>query len=132
MTASHQIKGLLAGLATVAAMGTAIAQSTPPASGAANPAMGAGQQSTQGTPMGATGVQPSTGGTAGSGTAGATAGTRGTAGTAGTTGTTGGTTMSGTTGGTAATTTTQRTERTTTTDTDRSTMGARAMRADRN
>jgi hypothetical protein len=56
------IKGLLAGLATVAVIGTALAQSNPPNPAVANPATGAGQQSSQGTPMGMTGT-PGTGGT---------------------------------------------------------------------
>jgi hypothetical protein len=55
MTASIQWKALLAGAATVALIGTAVAQSTPPAP-ASDPAVGAGQRSTQETPMGATGT----------------------------------------------------------------------------
>lgn len=58
MTASkHSLKALFAGLATVALVGTAIAQSTPPTTSNPNPATGAGQQSTQNTPMGSTGTQ---------------------------------------------------------------------------
>lgn len=57
MTASTQLKSLFAGLATVAVVGAAIAQSTPPNPNVSNPAVGAGQQSTQNTPMGTTGVQ---------------------------------------------------------------------------
>ena len=69
MTASkHSLKALLAGLATVALVGTAVAQSTPPTTANPNPATGAGQQSTQNTPMGTTGTQAG-GGTAGSATA---------------------------------------------------------------
>ncbi len=56
MTASNTLKTLLAGLATVAVVGTAIAQGTPPTTASPNAATGAGQQSTQGTPMGTTGV----------------------------------------------------------------------------
>ena len=56
MNASIQIKGILAGIAAVAVMGTAIAQSAPPNRAVVNPAIGAGQQSTQGTPMGMTGT----------------------------------------------------------------------------
>ncbi len=55
MTASTTFKTLLAGLATVAVVGTAVAQGTPPAP-APNAPIGAGQQSSQGTPMGSTGV----------------------------------------------------------------------------
>ncbi|MFN3437492.1 MAG: proteophosphoglycan ppg4 [Acidovorax sp.] len=56
MTASNTLKTLLAGLATVAVVGTAIAQGTPPTTASPNAATGAGQQSSQGTPMGTTGV----------------------------------------------------------------------------
>lgn len=56
MTASNTLKTLLAGLATVAVMGTAMAQGTPPTTASPNAATGAGQQSSQGTPMGTTGV----------------------------------------------------------------------------
>lgn len=56
MTASNTLKTLLAGLATVAVVGTAMAQGTPPTTASPNAATGAGQQSTQGTPMGTTGV----------------------------------------------------------------------------
>lgn len=113
MSASHQIKGLLAGLATVAAMGTAFAQGTPPNPNVSNPAVGAGQQSSQGTPMGTTGTQ--------GGAAGASGSTMGATGSTGTTGSTSGSTMGATGSGSS------------------STMGAssdtgstRAMRADRN
>ncbi|WP_298924062.1 proteophosphoglycan ppg4 [uncultured Ramlibacter sp.] len=95
MNASH-IKGLLAGLAAVAVVGTAVAQSTPPNSNVTNPAVGAGQQSSQGTPMGTTGVQSSTGSTAGS-TAAAPAGSS--------------TTSSSTMGASSDTTTTPRAQR---------------------
>ena len=60
MTASTQLKGLLAGLAAVAIAGSAFAQATPPNPAAKDPATGAGQQSTQTTPMGTTGT-PATG-----------------------------------------------------------------------
>ncbi len=56
MTASTQFKGVLAGLAAVAIAGAALAQSTPPNPAAKDPAVGAGQQSTQTTPMGSTGT----------------------------------------------------------------------------
>lgn len=56
MTASNTLKTLLAGLATVAVVGTAMAQGTPPTTASPNAATGAGQQSSQGTPMGTTGV----------------------------------------------------------------------------
>lgn len=57
MTASQQLKALFAGMATVAAIGAAVAQGTPPNPNMNNPAVGAGQQSSQNTPMGTTGVQ---------------------------------------------------------------------------
>lgn len=56
MTASTTLKTLFAGLATVAVVGTAMAQGTPPTTASPNAATGAGQQSSQGTPMGTTGV----------------------------------------------------------------------------
>lgn len=56
MTASNTLKTMLAGLATVAVVGTAMAQGTPPTTASPNAATGAGQQSSQGTPMGTTGV----------------------------------------------------------------------------
>jgi hypothetical protein len=56
MTASIQWKAMLAGAATVALIGTALAQSTPPTPAATDPAVGAGQRSTQETSMGATGT----------------------------------------------------------------------------
>ena len=70
MTSSTQLKGLLAGLATVTVIGTAFAQGNPPNPAKSAP-VGAGQQSSQKTPMGETGVQAQTGGT----TMGATTGT---------------------------------------------------------
>ena len=66
MTASQQIKGLLAGVATFALIGTAIAQGTPPDPTRSAP-VGAGQQSSQQTPMGTTGVQADTGASTDSG-----------------------------------------------------------------
>jgi hypothetical protein len=63
MSASTQFKGVLAGLAAVAIAGAAIAQATPPNPAAKDPAVGAGQQSTQATPMGSTGT-PAGGSTA--------------------------------------------------------------------
>lgn len=93
MTASkHSLKALLAGFATVALVGTAVAQSTPPTTSSPNPATGAGQQSTQNTPMGSTGTQA--GGGAASGT---TAGSG--ASSSGTSGSTGSSMGSGTTSG---------------------------------
>lgn len=55
MTASMKIKGLLAGVATFALIGTAMAQGVPTDKSKSAP-IGAGQQSTQGTPMGTTGT----------------------------------------------------------------------------
>ena len=56
MNTSIQLKGLLAGVAAMAVFGVAIAQGTPPNTAVTNPAIGAGQQSSQGTSMGTTGV----------------------------------------------------------------------------
>lgn len=90
MTASKSLKTVLAGLATVAVVGTAIAQSTPPAPANPNPATGAGQQSSQNTPMGSTGTQGGTGNATGSATAPATGSSSGsTAGTGTATGSSG-------------------------------------------
>jgi hypothetical protein len=83
MTASTITKGLL-GLATAAVMGAAFAQGTPPNPNVTNPAVGAGQQSSQNTPMGTTGTQgaggaatATTGSTAGSTSTGSSASTMG-------------------------------------------------------
>jgi hypothetical protein len=84
----HSLKALLAGFATVALVGTAVAQSTPPTTANPNPATGAGQQSSQATPMGTTGTQ--TGGTmdpaasSSSGTSGASGTTMGSGSSSGT------------------------------------------------
>ena len=56
MTASQQFKGLLAGVAAVALIGTAMAQGNPPNTAIKNAPEGAGQRSTQNTPMGETGT----------------------------------------------------------------------------
>lgn len=56
------LKGLLAAAAAITVASAAIAQSTPPNPAAKDPAVGAGQQSTQSTPMGATGTPNTTGG----------------------------------------------------------------------
>lgn len=75
MTASNLLKSLLTGVATLALAGAAVAQSTPPTTASPNAATGAGQQSTQNTPMGATGTpgaNTGTGATGGTGSAGNT------------------------------------------------------------
>ncbi len=56
MTAFRQFKVLLAGAAAVAMIGSAMAQGNPPNPAVKNAPEGAGQQSTQGTPMGMTGT----------------------------------------------------------------------------
>ena len=66
MTASTKIRGLLAGVAGIALIGAAIAQGTPPNPASNNAPTGAGQQSSQSTPMGTTGT-PAGGGTAAAG-----------------------------------------------------------------
>ncbi|MDB5945636.1 MAG: hypothetical protein JWQ33_662 [Ramlibacter sp.] len=65
MTASKQIKGMLAGVAAVAFIGTAMAQGNPPNPAIKSAPVGAGQQSSQQTPMGTTGT-PTGSGTTGS------------------------------------------------------------------
>ncbi|MGE0498209.1 MAG: proteophosphoglycan ppg4 [Ramlibacter sp.] len=67
MNKSQLSQGLIAGAVALAfaSAGVAIAQSTPPSSGI-NPPISQGQQSTQNTPMGTTGVQSSGGSTSGS------------------------------------------------------------------
>lgn len=126
MTASILFKGLLASAATVASIGVAVAQGTPPTPNAANPAMGAGQRSTMGTPMGTTGT-PATR------DAGSSA-----AGTVGTTGAGAATPGTGTMGATgAATDIERRTTTTTQTEVDVNRIGqagadGQRMRADRN
>ncbi|MDB5858464.1 MAG: hypothetical protein JWQ76_2153 [Ramlibacter sp.] len=62
------LKTLVAGLAT-ATVALAFAQGTPPSPAAANPATGAGQRSSQNTPMGTTGT-PTGGGAAAQGSLG--------------------------------------------------------------
>jgi hypothetical protein len=56
MSAATKIVGLVAGLSAVGVIGVAIAQGVPPNPYIANPALGAGQQSTHMTSMGETGV----------------------------------------------------------------------------
>jgi len=56
MSTSSKIKGLLAGLSAVAVIGVAVAQGVEPDARITNPALGAGQQSSQETAMGETGV----------------------------------------------------------------------------
>lgn len=56
MSATTKIVGLVAGLSAVAAIGVAVAQGVPPNPYIANPALGAGQQSSHMTSMGETGV----------------------------------------------------------------------------
>lgn len=75
MTASNSLKTLLAGMATVAVVSTAIAQSNPPQPANPNPVQGAGQQSSQSTPMGSTGTPAGGGATSGSTGSSATTGT---------------------------------------------------------
>jgi hypothetical protein len=56
MSAITKLVGLVAGVSAVAAIGVAVAQGVPPNPYIANPALGAGQQSTHMTSMGETGV----------------------------------------------------------------------------
>ena len=66
MTAFKPFKSLLAGFAAVALIGTAVAQGNPPNPAIKNAPEGAGQRSTQNTPMGETGT-PTGGATTSSG-----------------------------------------------------------------
>ena len=68
------LKTLVAGLAT-ATVAFAFAQGNPPNPAAANPAIGAGQRSSQGTPMGTTGTPTGSGAMAQGSTAGSSAAT---------------------------------------------------------
>lgn len=123
---SIQFKSLLAAAAVTLA-GVAVAQGTPPNPAAADPAVGAGQQSTQGTSMGVTGT-PAGDGTATMGASGTTSGTTTSSGSTMTPSTSGTTTGSGTmSSGTTA-------GSSTTTDMSGSTASntTRPMRADRN
>jgi|GEM_PF-3069762 len=137
MTASKQLKALIAGLATVAAVGTAIAQGTPPTANKADPAVGAGQQSSQQTPMGTTGVQAQSG-TATSGSSGTT-GSSSTMGASGSTGSTSGASSSpstastpSTSGSTSGSSSTMGAGSTDTSASAGGTTGGRTARADRN
>ena len=56
MSAISKVVGLIAGVSAVAAIGVAVAQGVPPNPYIANPALGAGQQSSHMTSMGETGV----------------------------------------------------------------------------
>lgn len=56
MAVMKKIAGLIAGASAVAVIGVAMAQGVPPNPFIANPALGAGQQSTHLTSMGETGV----------------------------------------------------------------------------
>ena len=56
MSRTTKFAGLVAGLSAVAAIGVAVAQGVPPNPYVANPALGAGQQSSHMTSMGETGV----------------------------------------------------------------------------
>ena len=56
MSNTTKFMGLLAGVSAVALIGVAVAQGVPPDARISNPAIGAGQQSSQHTAMGETGV----------------------------------------------------------------------------
>ena len=86
---------ILAAAVAAATFGLAFAQGTPPAP-ASDPAVGAGQRSTQNTPMGTTGTPGGTGAAAQGSTAGSAAATNaGSTGASGNTGSTAGATSSG-------------------------------------
>ncbi|MEJ7931345.1 hypothetical protein WG922_15325 [Ramlibacter sp. AN1015] len=56
MSKTTKLLGMILGISAATTMGVAMAQSVPPDADVANPAIGAGQQSVHGTPMGETGV----------------------------------------------------------------------------
>lgn len=56
MSAFKKIAGLVAGMSAVGVIGVAVAQGVPPNPHISNPALGAGTQTVQGTPIGETGV----------------------------------------------------------------------------
>jgi hypothetical protein len=93
------LKILAAAAVTAASISLAFAQGTPPKPGVTDPAVGAGQRSTQNTPMGTTGTPGGTGAAAQGSTAGSAAAT--TAGSAGASGSmnSGSTASAGTSGG---------------------------------
>jgi hypothetical protein len=115
MTASNQLKSLLAGVATVALIGSAMAQGNPPNPAVKSAPVGAGQQSSQGTPMGTTGTP------AGGGAATAAGSTSTNTGSASTSGTTSGASSAGSTMSSSTTDTTMA-----------ASSGKRRVRADRN
>jgi hypothetical protein len=68
------LKNILATAAALTLAGAALAQSTPPNPAAKDPAVGAGQRSSQNTPMGATGTPAGGSASAGASTSGSTSG----------------------------------------------------------
>ncbi len=123
MSTSRQIKGLLAGVAAIAVIGTAMAQGNPPNPAKSAP-VGAGQQSTQKTPMGETGT-PGGNATSGSSSTGSSMGSTSNSGSTGSTssmGATGGSSMGASSSGDA----------TMAASSDGSRSSKRRMRADRN
>ncbi|MFC5498886.1 proteophosphoglycan ppg4 [Caenimonas terrae] len=121
MNASRHLKTLLAGAAAVALIGTAMAQGNPPNPAVKSAPVGAGQQSTQNTPMGTTGT-PAGGSTATGATSNSSSSNMGTAST--------GNTPSGTSMGSSSTS--ADTSMTPVTKTHRARHMKRAARADRN
>ena len=128
MTVSTPFKGLLAGLAAVAI--AAIAQSTPPST-SKDPATGAGQQSTQSTPMGDSGTSKTpAAASGGSSTTPSTA--AGGSSTDSSTSSSSTPSSSGSTMGASGGSTTTTTTDTTTTDTNVASKKTQGMRSDRN
>jgi hypothetical protein len=120
MIASKQLKGLLAGIAAVALVGTAMAQGNPPNPAVKSAPTGAGQQSSQQTPMGTTGTPTGSGAATTGSTASGSSSTTGSSASSGST--SGGTAMGATSSGA-------------TSDTSMASSGGkskRRMRADRN
>ena len=125
MTTSRHIKGLLAGVAATAVMGTAMAQGNPPNPAVKSAPVGAGQQSSQKTPMGETGT-PANGPTSGSGSTGSSMGSTSN------NGSTGSTSSMGSTGGGTSMGASSSSDASMASSSDGGRSSKRRMRADRN
>ena len=129
MTASTPFKGVLAGLAAVAL--AAIAQSTPPST-SKDPATGAGQQSTQSTPMGDSGTSKTPAAAGGSSSTTPSTAAGGSSTDSSTSSSTPPSSSGSTMGASGGSTTTTTTTDTTTTDTNVASKKTQGMRSDRN
>ncbi len=126
MTTFRQIKGLLTGVAAIAVMGTAMAQGNPPNPAVKSAPVGAGQQSSQKTPMGETGT-PGNGPTSGSSST-----TGSSMGSTSNSGSTGSTSSMGSTGGGTSMGASSSSDASMASSSDGTRSSKRRMRADRN